>query len=112
MGTCGGGVYGGGWVDLCTTWVVFLSIPCSFCAYWRRFSNCFTALDAGCSGLVGVGCVSGVWVFEVLVGCFVRSVTCMCVISVSLFSFTVGNFSVVGCCARLLSSLRASSSSI
>ena len=63
-------------------------------------------------GFMGVGCVSGVGVFEVVVGWFVRAVTCICVISVSLFRLVVGFVTVVGCWARLLSSLRASSSSI
>ena len=45
-------------------------------------------------------------------GWFVRAVTCICVISVSLFRLVVGVVTVIGCWARLLSSLRASSSSI
>lgn len=99
-------------MDFCTTWVVFFSIPCSFCAYWRRFSNCCTALVVVCRGYAGGGCAIGVCALGVLVGWLARVVTCICVISVSLFIFMVGVLVVVGCFVRLLSWLRASSSSI
>jgi hypothetical protein len=63
-------------------------------------------------GIVGVACVSGVCVFVGWVGLVVRAVTCIYVISVSWFMFRVGVLVVVGCFVRLLSLLRASSSSI
>jgi hypothetical protein len=47
VSTWGGGVIVGGWVDFCTIWVVFFSIPYNFCVYWRRLSNFCTALVAG-----------------------------------------------------------------
>jgi hypothetical protein len=112
VGTCGGGVYIGGWVDLGTTRVGFLSIPCNFCAYWRRFSNCCTALDVDCGVYVGGGCAIGVCALEVLVDRLACAVTCICVISVSLFIFMMGVLVVVGCFVRMLSWLRASSNSI
>ena len=112
MGTCGGGVCIGGWVDLGTTRVGFLSIPCNFCAYWRRFSNCCTALDVDWRGYVGGGCAIGVCVLEVLVDRLACAVTCICVISVSLFSFMLGVLVVVGCFVHMLSWLRVSSNSI
>jgi hypothetical protein len=45
--TWGGGVIVGGWVDFCTIWVVFFSMPYNFCVYWRRLSSYCTALVVG-----------------------------------------------------------------
>jgi hypothetical protein len=112
VGTCGGGVCICGWVDLGTTWVGFLRIPCNFCAYWRRLSNCCTALDVDCVGYVGGGCAIGVCTIGVLVERLACAVTCIFVISVSLFSFIIGVVVVYGCFARSLIWLRASSNSI
>jgi hypothetical protein len=61
---------------------------------------------------VGGGWTIRVGVLEGSVVWFVRTVTCICVRSVSLFSVMVGVLIVLGCFTRLLSSLRASSSSI
>jgi hypothetical protein len=71
--TWGGGVIVGGWVDFCTKWVFFFSIPYNFCVYWRRFSSYCTALVAGFGVGEGVGCAIGVCVCMVVLGWVVRS---------------------------------------